>query len=114
MGIEINLNDVSIGGTAEVMQNVKITGNDEVHIRLQHTDICENASVLNNLEIAPFLDELTRQAQTMDKNSPEYLELKKILGKKKWNKTDLIACVLKHIGEFSQGVLASVVAAHFF
>ncbi len=114
MGIEIDLNDLNISGNSEVMQNVKIANDQDVHIGLQHATIQDNAKVLNDLEIAPLLDELVRQAQIMDKDSPEYPEIKKILEVKKWNKADLTKCVLRHIGEFSQGVLASIVAAHFF
>lgn len=114
MGIEIDLHDLNINGTAEVMQNVKIKSSDDVHIGLHHADIRENAKVLNDLEIVPLLDELARQAKIMDKCSPEYTKIKKILGVKKWNKADFIECVLRHIGEFSQGVLASIVATRFF
>lgn len=114
MGIEINLNDLNISGNAGVMGNAKISNSDDVHIGIQHTDIRENAKVLNDLEIDPLLDELKQQLQIMDKNSPEYQELKKILDVKKWNKADFLGSVLRHIGEFSQGVLASIVAARFF
>lgn len=114
MGIEISLNNLNISGNAEVMDKVKIRNNDDVHIDLQHADIRDNAKVLNDLEINPLLNELTRQVQTMDKNSPEYSQIKKILDVKKWNKDDFIKCIARHIGEFSQGVLASIVAAHFF
>lgn len=114
MGIEINLNNLNISGNSEVMQNVKIANGQDVHIGLQHAAIQDNAKVLNDLEITPLLDELMRKAQIMDKNSPEYPKIKKILGVKKWNKADLTKCILHHIGEFSQGVLASIVAAHFF
>lgn len=114
MGIEINLSDLNISGNAEVMGNVKIKNSDDIHIDLQHTDIRENAKVLNDLEIDSLLEELKQQLQIMDKNSLEYQELKKILDAKKRNKADFMGSVLRHIGEFSQGVLASIVAARFF
>ena len=114
MGIEINLNDLNISGNAEVMGSVKIKNSDDVHIDLQHTDISENAKVLNDLEIDPLLDELKQQLQIMDKSSLEYQELKKILDEKKRNKADFMGSVLRHIAEFSEGVLASIVATHLF
>lgn len=110
MGIEIDLNDLNISGNAEVMENVKIASANDVHIGLKHSEIKENAKVLNNLEIDALLNELMQQAEVMDKNSLEYPKIKKILGVKQWNKDDFIGCVLKHISEFSQGVLASIVA----
>lgn len=112
MGIEINVSGLNVSGNAEVMDNVKIRNGDEIHIRLQNADIGDSAKVLNNLEIDPLLEELTLRAQNMDEESPEYSAIKKILGVKKWNKADFIGCVMKHIGDFSQGVLASIVAAH--
>ncbi|MDE7203763.1 MAG: hypothetical protein K2O91_18145 [Lachnospiraceae bacterium] len=110
MGIEIDLNDLNISGNAEVMGNVRIRNSNDVHISLKHSDISENAKVLNNLEIDPILKELMQQIQVMDKDSLEYSRIMKILGVKQWNKNDFIGCVLKHISEFSQGVLASIVA----
>lgn len=110
MGIEIDLSDLNISGNAEVMENVKIRNSNDVHISLKYLNISENAKILNNLEIDPILEELMQQAQVMDRNSVEYLKIKKILGVKQWNKDYFIRCVKKHISEFSQGVLASIVA----
>lgn len=110
MGIEINLSNLDISGNAEIMGNAKIRNNDDVLISLNHAKIGENAKVLNDLEIDSVLNELKQQVQLMDRNSAEYLKIKKIVGVKQWNKEDFISCVLKHIGEFSQGVLASIVA----
>ena len=110
MGIEINLSDLNISGNAEIMDNVKIRNTNDLHIALKNSDIKENAKVLNDLEIDSLLNELMQQARVMDKNSREYPKIKKILGIKQWNKDDFIECVLKHTSEFSQGVLASIVA----
>lgn len=114
MGIEIELSGLKVSGNAEIMDNAKIRKSKDVDITVRDTDIGENAKVLNNLEIDPLLDELMRESQKMDKRSPEYLSIQKILNVKGWNRDDLVGCVLKHIGEFSQGVLASIVAARFF
>lgn len=111
MGIEIDLSDLNISGNAEVMQNVKIGNANDVRIGLKHSEISEDAKVLNDLEINSILNELMHQAQIMDKNSLEYSKVKEILGVKQWNRDDFIGCMLKHISEFSQGVLASIVAS---
>ena len=110
MGIEINLEHLNISGNAEVMENAKIRNNNDVYIGLRHSDISERAKILNNLEIDSMLKELMRQAQIMDKDSIEYPKIKEILNVKRWDKTDFIKCISKHISEFSQGVLASIVA----
>ena len=110
MGIEIDLDDLNVSGNAEVMEHVKIRNSNDVHVGLKHLNISENAKVLKNLEINPILNELMQQVQDMDGNSAEYPKIKKILDEKKWNKTEFVECVSKHISEFSQGVLASIVA----
>lgn len=110
MGIEIDLSDLNISGNAEIMGNVKIRNTNDLRIALKNSDIKENAKVLNDLEINSVLNELMQQERIMDKNSLEYPKIKEILGIKQWNKDDFIRCMLKHISEFSQGVLASIVA----
>ena len=101
---------MNVNGNAEIMERVKIRNSTDVHIGLKNSDISENAKVLNDLEVDSVLNELKQQAQSMDKNSDEYLKLKKMIDVKQWNKDDFIECVLKHTSEFSQGVLASIVA----
>lgn len=110
MGIEINLSDLNITGNAELMGNAKIMGGKDVRISLEHAEIGEYAKVLNNLEIDTVLNELEQKVPYMDKNSAEYVEVEKLIDQKQWNKNDFIGCVIKHISEFSQGVLASIVA----
>lgn len=110
MGIEINLSDLNISGNAKVMDDMEIRSSDDVRISLEHIEIREYAKVLNHLEIAPVLNELRQQAQSMDKKSAEYLKINEIVSAKRWNKEEFIRCAIKHISEFSKGVLASVVA----
>ena len=110
MGIEINLSDLNIGRNAEVMNGATVRNSDDVQISLENIEIREYAKVLNHLEIDPVINELRQQAQSMDRNSDEYLEIKNIVSVKQWNKDNFIKCAIKHIGEFSQGVLASIIA----
>lgn len=49
----------------------------------------------------------------MDKNVDEYSAVQEILEVKQWSKKDFAKRVTKHLGEFSQGVLASVIANIF-
>lgn len=110
MGIEIDLSDLNISGNAKIMENAKIRGSKDVHVSLKQAEISEYAKVLNNLEIDTLLSDLSQQAQYMDKNSSEYAKIKKIISVKQWDKNDFIGCIVRHISEFSQGVLASIVA----
>lgn len=110
MGIEINLVDLNIGRGAEIMEGVRISNTDDIHFNLERMDIHEYAKVLSHLEIDPLLNKLKQQAQTMDKNSAEYLEIRDIVSEKQWNKDQFVRCAIKHISEFSQGVFASIIA----
>lgn len=110
MGIEINLSNLNIGKNTEFMNNAKIKNSNDVHINLEHMEIHDYVKVLNHLEIDPVLNELKYQSLSMDKNSAEYLKIKNIIGEKQWDKVDFIRCAIKHISEFSQGVLASIIA----
>lgn len=110
MGIEINLSNLNISGEAEILNNAKINNSDDVHIELKSLDVSGRAKLLENIEINPLLEKLEQKAQFMDKNSEEYLEIEKILNRKRWDKDSFTGCLIKHIGEFSQGVLASIVA----
>ncbi len=109
MGPEINLNGSKIGGNARVLNNAAIKNND-THIELQNSEIYGKAIVLENLEIAPVLEGLKQKVKSMNQNSKEYSEIQNILGVQRWSKREFIKCITKHLGEFSQGVLASVVA----
>lgn len=110
MGIEIDLSDLNVSDNAEIMDNIKIRNSDDIHISLKNLEISEYARVLNNLEVDSVLNELKQQAQSMDTNSAEYSQIKQIVNAKQWNKAAFVGCVMKHISEFSQGVLASIVA----
>ncbi len=110
MGIEINISDLNISGDAEILNKTKIRSNSDVDIDLKHLDINGNAKLLNNLEVDSVLNELRQKEQSMDINSAEYPQIKRITSQNQWNKDDFVGCVMKHISEFSQGVLASIVA----
>lgn len=110
MGIKINISGAKISDNASVLNHASIKSNEDVDIELQDFEINGQAVLLDNLEINTFLEELNQEAQKIDENSDEYLEIQEILKVKQWNKKDFIKCIAKHVGDFSQGVLASVVA----
>lgn len=110
MGIEISITNSNISGN--VMNEAKLANhlNDNISLRIADTEISENAEVLNNLEINSVLHELEQKIESMDKNSTEYSKVKSILAVQQWDKHNFLTCIKKHLGEFSQGVLASIVA----
>lgn len=112
MGIKINISGAEISGNARVLNNASIRGVDDVNVEAKNLQVSGDALVLENLEINSVLEELNKRVQQMDKNSYEYERIQKILKVKRWNKKKFAKSVVKHLSEFSQGVLASVVANH--
>ena len=112
MKIKISMDDTKISGTSSVLSNSLIMGgeNDDVRIKLHNLDVGEQARLLENLEISSVLEELSKRVEGMDKDADEYCEIQEILKVRQWNREGFTRCITKHLGEFSQGVLASVVA----
>ncbi len=110
MGIDINLSDMNISDNARVLNNVTIRSSEDVSLNLNNLKLGECSVVLDNLTINSILDELNKVAKKMDKSTDEYSGIHEILKNKHWNKDNFITCITKHMSEFSQGVLASIVA----
>lgn len=111
MGVEINLSGATISKNARVLNHAVIRNGHDVRIGLQNAEITDDTVVLENLEIDSVLDELSQKSEIMDKSLPEYSAIQKILNMQHWNKKAFAKCIARHLGEFSQGVLASVVAS---
>lgn len=112
MGINISISGANISDNAGVLNDASINGSDDVNLELNDLQVSGNATVLEHLEINPVLEELNKKVLQMDKSSNEYSKIQEILKVKRWNKKQFINSVAKHLSEFSQGVLASIVANH--
>ena len=51
MGVEINISGNNIGGNAKVLNDLKVSGNSQVNVRIKDTNIRDQAKVLNNREV---------------------------------------------------------------
>lgn len=110
MAIKINISDVTMKDDSELMRGASFRGTQDVELEVSKLKLHQNAKVLEDLKIEPIIEELENVIVSMDKNSSEYLELQKILSVKDSNKTNILKMITKHIGNFTQGVLASIVA----
>lgn len=110
MGISIKMSGLDIGDDSKVFNNVVIKNNDDIDVELKDTRIFGGASVLSDLEIENVIKELNHEVQSMDKSSKEYSEICEIMKIPIWNKKEIFKCIISHLGEFSQGILASVIA----
>ncbi len=79
-------------------------------MKLNNLEVNGKAVVFDDLKINSILEELNASVQRMDKNSDEYYKIQDILQEKQWNEKKFIKCVKEHVSNFSQGVLASIVA----
>ena len=112
MGVEININNTKINNKSAVLPNTTIR-NDDVKVNILDSEINGQAVVLDNLKIDSVLEELKQKVDQMDKDSKEYLEVQEILGTGQGNDKNMMKRIKKHLLEFSQGVLASIVANMF-
>lgn len=110
MGINISLDNIKASGNTRVLNNTTIRGNGDVDINLQNLELEDQVEILENLEIDSILSELEKKAAQLDKNTNEYFKIKEILKGNQWQKKNVCQLMAKHLSEFSQGVLASVVA----
>lgn len=110
MAIRISISDSIITQEARVLNNIAIRDNGDIDVSISDTKIDGRAVVWEKLSIEPVINDLSQKAKLMDRNSHEFGEVQKILQVKSWSRKEFIKCVAKHVTEFSQGVLASVIA----
>ena len=110
MGIENNIGNTKIGDNARVLPDTSIRNNADVKINVLDSEINGQAVVLENLKIDSVLEELKQKVGQMDKDSKEYLEIQAMLEAGQESDKNVIKRMKKHLLEFSQGVLASIVA----
>lgn len=110
MGVQISISRSKINDNAKVLNNTSVKSSEDVRLELKDLEIGGQAEVLEKLEINTILQQLGQEARQMDKNSDEYIKIQDILKTSKWDKDKFIKCIIKHLSEFSQGVLASIVA----
>lgn len=108
MGIKINISDSKISGN--VLNNTSLKGNNDVNIELSKLDVDKEAALLNDLQIEAIIQELSKNTQIMDQKSEEYYEIEKLLENKNNDYNGLSKKIFRHIAQFSEGVLASIVA----
>lgn len=110
MSIKIELDNIKVSDNGRLLNNTSIRKVGDFSLNVKNLDLNGQAIVFENLEIDSMLDELDEKVQKMDKNSDEYYKIEEILKVERSNKKKIYKCIVKHLSEFSQGVLASVVA----
>ena len=79
MAIEINMQNIKVGGNARVFNNASIKGNTDAKIDLSNAKIDGTAVLLENFKMDSFFEELHQKAGSMDQSSAEYQSIRQIL-----------------------------------
>lgn len=109
MGCRIEISNISVDGDANFMNNMSID-DDNTDIIVKGVNVKGSLEMLNDLEIRLMMASLEDRVLSMEKNSEEYRYIKKILNEEQWNVGKFCKCIGKHLAQFSEGVLASVIA----
>jgi len=111
MAINITLRNVKASDQASLLNNAHIKSSD-VSIGVEDLVLKGEANVLSHLKIEDTLQELDQVFKSLDVHHPEYYSIRDILSTSRKDKRLLAAKFVKHVGNFAQGVLASVLANH--
>lgn len=110
MGIEIEITDSAFSGDSKTLKKVRIARSEEaIRIALKGVDVSDKAILMENLEIGTVFSELKDRIKTLDSNSEEYREIKKLLSESEKSET-FFDKVGSHIKKFAGGLLENVVA----
>ncbi len=114
MGIKISITNSTFAGKSKTLNQVKINNGteDDTDIRLDNVEVNDEVVLLENLEINLVMQDLKKEILNMDPNSLEYARIRQLLLEDQSDRYVFLKHIVKHLGEFSQGVLASIVANH--
>lgn len=109
MSIKINVEDVKMSGEAKALNNIHIIGSENIEIEAKKLELSDSAQLLEHIDV--IAEEVTKEVATMDKNSEEYTELKRITQNIS-NKELLLQQIFNHLKDYSQGVLAKIISGY--
>lgn len=110
MEIKINMKGAKIGGNADIMNGVSVSGDAKQKIDMSGVEIQGNLRALNNVEIHTILSKLEEHIPFMDRSTNEYAEVQKILKEDHSNPQKTSEHIAEHVGNFATGVLANIVS----
>lgn len=109
MAVTINIKNVALKGNSSLLRHAKLSDESTAVITAESVRTYDSATILEDLEIAPVLKELEKQAAALDPNSREYQELQRILRISSSDRKGLLSAFAKHLAEFSQGILQGII-----
>lgn len=107
---EISVGNLSISGNAEVGNDIRIAANEDGKISIKDIIIKGDAKILNNLDVQVVKNDLVSILSDMDKESQEYINLKRIMDNGENDDKTFRKNLFDHLKNFTEGVAASVVA----
>lgn len=113
MVIKIAIDGSEITGNSKVLNNLRGNGYEDVNINIKNTKIKDESMVLENVDLTSIMSSLETTLKNSNTMNREHILLREILVYKDNDSNILRNKLLKHLTEFSQGVLASIVANYF-
>lgn len=107
---EISVENLDISGSAEVGNDIRIVDNEDGKISIKDIIIKGDAKILNNLDIQAVKNDLVSILSGMDKESREYMSMKRIMDNGENDDKTFRKKLFDHLKNFTEGVVASVVA----
>lgn len=109
MSSEITISGLDIGEDARFLNDVTIS-DDNIKVRVENINVKGKLELLNDVEIDSVVSALRDRVPNMDHDSEEYKEINEIIHTAGHDKKNRREKMLRHLGNFSQGVLASILA----
>lgn len=106
--IKINLSNIEAKENSKIINNAHLYGGD-AEINVENIKAAGEASILEGLDINEIIENITEKIQYIDKASPEYSSLCRIVNVSDGDKKSLVKMLKEHILNFSQGVLQAVI-----
>ena len=113
MVIKIAIDGSEITGNSKVLNNLRGNGYEDVNINIKNTKIKDKSMVLENVDLTSLMSSLETTLKNSNTMNREHILLREILVYKDSDSNILRNKLLKHLTEFYQGVLASIVANYF-
>lgn len=112
MAINISIKNSNFRGNSRILNNATINSANSVDVQLDNVDTSDGTRILEGLNIVDVISELEKRKYSLDNNSEEYRDINRILLNKRLTRNDMLSLFAQHLGNFSQGILASIIANH--
>ncbi len=113
MAISINIEDSTISGNSQVLNNFKSSGTQDINVDIKNISVNDAAQILNNMtdvQISEIMQELTSKQKQLDCKSKEYKEVCDIIEKTRNEKRQAKMTLLQHLPNLLTGTISNIIS----